>query len=600
MCGFAGIIEKLPGTLNGSTGLLRGLGATLAHRGPNEEGVFKGKRFAVVHRRLSIIDIAQGHQPMVTAGGRVGIAYNGEVYNYKQLRQDLEKRGHTFETNCDTEVVLKIFVEHGPGGFTLLDGMFAAFIWDTREREDGVFYLVRDHLGIKPLYIYEDAERLLFSSELRPLLSVPGLDLSLNPVGLQSYLTFRYCHAPETLYDRIHRLEAGSYWRINGSRVFRNRFWDLEFPEHPQFISEREASERFFTLLRDSVKAQQMSEVPVGLLLSGGVDSATLACLCREIGVQLKSFNVGFPTVNEFPYSREVAESFGLDHVTVETTPKEIVNSFPAVVEAMDEPIADPACFPLHILCGEIKKSVTVVLSGEGSDELLGGYPQYQAVAGSEPLPLYEQFQRFLRASWYFADDRPPLAIPVDRARLWRHRSYFAENLLLNGMLAYDLKTWLPEDLMMKADKILMSHSLEGRFPFLSKPVVEFLCSLPENLKLNGGTGKVLLRRTFSRRLPKRILERPKMGFSVPLDLLNNALKDRTYDLVTSLERHEIGTILDLAVIRKRFDVYFSGRDSEALWVWTVLVLLHWFDLKLRLPSVPSDRVATAVGSYAM
>jgi asparagine synthase (glutamine-hydrolysing) len=574
----------------------------LAHRGPNEEGSFEGKGFAVVHRRLSIIDIAQGHQPMVTAGGRVGIAYNGEVYNYKRLRQDLEKRGHTFATNCDTEVVLKVFIEHGPEGFDLLDGMFAAFIWDTREREDGVFYLARDHLGIKPLYVYEDADRFLFSSELRALLSVPGLDLSLNPVGLQSYLTFRYCHAPETLYNRIHRLEAGTYWKINGSGVFRNRFWDLQFSERPQLISEGEAGERLFALLRDSVKAQQMSEVPVGLLLSGGLDSTTIACLCREIGVRLKSFNIGFPTVNEFPYSGKVAESFGLDHVTVETTPEEIVNHFETVVEAMDEPIADPACFPLHVLCEEIKKSVTVVLSGEGSDELLAGYPQYQAVVGSEPLPLHGQFQRFLRASWYFVESTPPLAVPVDQSRLWRHMSYFAENSLLNGMLAYDLKTWLPEDLMMKADKILMSHSLEGRFPFLSKPVVEFLCSLPENFKLDGDTGKVLLRRTFSQRIPRRILERPKMGFSVPIDLLNQALKDQTYDVLASLERHEIGAILDLAVIRRRFDTYFSGRDSEALWVWTVLVLLHWFDLKLRLLTVPRDGVfvATAVGSHAM
>ncbi|SJZ89813.1 asparagine synthase (glutamine-hydrolysing) [Trichlorobacter thiogenes] len=578
MCGFAGAIwKKTAPHFDKKKELLRIFENGLLHRGPDERGVYIGQSFAVIHRRLSIIDIAQGQQPMLSEDGNVGIAYNGEVYNFQELRTELQANGYIFKTNSDTEVILQLFLENGVNCFARLDGMFSIFIWDTHENASGVFYLVRDHLGVKPLYVYEDNEQIAFSSELRPLLAIPGADLSLNPFGLQSYLTFRYTHAPDTIFKNIRRVAAGNVWTISGDSVFQNRFWDLPAPLRHERITADEASERLYELLRASVKVQQVSEVPVGLLLSGGLDSSVIARLCCDIGVHLKSFSIGFPTINEFQYSHEVADAFGLSHTTVETSPKAIIERFETVVDAMDEPIADPACFPLHILCEEIKKNVTVVLSGEGADEMLAGYPQYGYVYNASADTSDSHFERFLHHSWYFTEESTPIKADLDPTRLWRHKSYFSERSLLSGMLAYDLKTWLPENLMMKADKILMSHSLEGRFPFLSKSVVEFISSLPESFKMNDTNGKWLLRKTFMTQLPKTIITRPKMGFSVPVDLLVLELKERAYSLISDLETREPAVLLDLPEIRRKFEAHYSGAQPNALWVWTLLVLLQWF-----------------------
>lgn len=584
MCGFAGVIWKRNVRSEEAVAALACFEPRLVHRGPDERGVHVGKNFAVVHRRLAIIDISSGQQPMLTADGRVGIAYNGEVYNHVALRRELEAAGHTFETHCDTEVVLRLFVAHGPEAFDRLDGMFTIFIWDLRGPEPQ-YYLARDHLGTKPLYIYEDDARIAFSSEMRPLLALPDADISLNPAGLQSYLTFRYTHAPLTLYKRIRRLEAGAYCKVNSGRVLHNRFWDLPNRATPIAISEADARERLVQLLRESVAAQQMSEVPVGLLLSGGLDSSAIAAMCGELGVRLKSFNIGFPDVNEFKYSSEMARAFSLDHMNVETSVTDIAGRFQRVVEAMDDPIADAACFPLHILCDEIAKSVTVVLSGEGADEMLGGYPQYLRGNEASPVSDRDHLSAFLRNSWYFTEEES-LQPQARQSRLARHASYFLERPLLDGMLAYDLKTWLPENLMMKADKILMSHSLEGRFPFLSKNIVEFFMSLPPHLKIGPEGGKHILRRAFSTRLPSNIINRPKMGFTVPIDQLVDDLRARLYDTLGSLASSPLAEHIDFAAARCVCDAHYDGSRRNGLRVWTLLVLLQWFSADAaRLPT---------------
>lgn len=598
MCGFAGVVWKRnirPGEAERTLSCFEPL---LTHRGPDERGLHVGKNFAVVHRRLSIIDVGAGQQPMLTADGHVGIAYNGEVYNHVALRRELESAGHKFETHCDTEVVLRMFVEHGPEAFDRLDGMFTIFIWDLRGLEPQ-YYLARDHLGTKPLYIYEDDARIAFSSEIRPLLALPDADLSLNSAGLQSFLAFRYTHAPLTFYERIRRLEAGAYCRVSAGRVLNSRFWDLPSRATPLKIGESEARDRVVQLLRESVAAQQMAEVPVGLLLSGGLDSSAIASMCGDLGVRLKSFNIGFSDVNEFRYSSEMARAFNLDHMNVETSVAHISARFERVVEAMDEPIADAACFPLHILCDEIAKSVTVVLSGEGADEMLAGYPQY--LRGSSETPPQsdrDHFNAFLRNSWYFADE-DPLLRNGRPSRLLRHASYFHERPLLDGMLAYDLKTWLPENLMMKADKILMSHSLEGRFPFLSKNIAEFLMSLPSHLKVGPDGGKYVLRRAFDARLPSSIINRPKMGFTVPIDQLVDEMRARLYDILGALASSPLAEQLDFAAVRRVCDAHYDGSRRNGLRVWTLLVLLQWFSADpARLPrrttraSQELDRVA--------
>lgn len=578
MCGYAGTIWKSGATPPDAESMLTRIGTALLHRGPDESGTKVGTGFAVIHRRLAIIDIAEGHQPMLSADGRVGIAYNGEIYNYKELRRDLESRGYRFHTNSDTEVFLSLYEAEGVGAFDRLDGMFTAFIWDFRTEPGGDFYLVRDHLGIKPVYLYEDGKRFVFSSELRPLLQQEGLDLEIDPVGVASYLTYRYCHAPHTLFKRIRRVEAGTYTRIRRGQASTWRFWDLPLNENTCTLSLDDAAAHLRSLLQESVAKQQMSEVPVGILLSGGLDSSVIAALCADVGAKLLSFNIGFPNLNEFEYSKEVAKQFKLPHVTVETTPAEIADRFDRVVADMDEPIADPACFPLHILCDRIKEHVTVVLSGEGSDELLGGYPQYQRVLDDPVAPLWEKFDRFRDYSWYFNSRRLPLTEMVPPYKHWGHRQYFGERSMLNGMLAYDLKTWLPENLMAKADKILMSHSLEGRFPFLSPGIVEFCCSLPEHYKLDKDDGKKILRRAFGHVLPQSVLKRPKMGFSVPVADLVLQMREQLYDLLDTNQSRDLGELLDLQSLRQDFDDHFAGRREQSLWLWTVLVLLQWFN----------------------
>ncbi len=575
MCGYAGFVSKSGALSESELAYLAEFDRQLRHRGPNEGGMHAEAGFAVAHRRLSIIDVGHGQQPMRTRDGRIGIAYNGEIYNFRQLRAQLEARGRVFQTDCDTEVFLALFEEDGVDAFAKFDGMFTAFIWDFRRDDRGEFYLVRDQLGIKPLYVYEDAGRFAFSSELTPLLGIPGGELAIDPVGLSAYLTYRYVVAPMTFFRNIRRVEAGTYIKIRGGFASTWRYWDLPQNENALDISEGEASERLLSMLRASVAQQQMSDVPIGLLLSGGLDSSVIASLCADIGVSMTSFSIGFPDLNEFEYAEEVANRFGLPHVAVETTPAQIASRFGRVVAAMDEPIADPACFPLHILCESIKQKVTVVLSGEGSDEIFAGYPQHARGAEANVGSSDELFRRFMELSWYFTGDKP-LNTRVDPMRHTRQKLYFDARSPLSGMLAFDQKTWLPENLMAKADKILMSHSLEGRFPFLQPSLVEFASALPESLKLGGEGGKTVLRRAFAAKLPASVLQRKKMGFSVPVADLLRTMKSEVYDAIASDRSGAIAEFIDFAALRRDLDDHYSGKREQPLWLWTVFVLMHW------------------------
>lgn len=271
MCGWAAIIAKSGKWRNG-TALLDDLEDQLTHRGPDEGGRFVGRGFVVVHRRLAIVDIKYGQQPMESDDGQLGLVFNGEIYNFLELRRQLETKGHVFKTRCDTEVILKAFVEFGPQAFDRLDGMFTVFVWDFRNNSNGEFHVARDHLGTKPLYAYEDGINIVFSSELRPILCLPELDRTLSPGGLLSYLTFRYVQSPGTIFRHISRVEAGSRWEIRSGRIVRWRYWDIPQVDVPTNQSEEEAAQVLYSMLKESVRSQQMGEVPIGLLLSGGLD----------------------------------------------------------------------------------------------------------------------------------------------------------------------------------------------------------------------------------------------------------------------------------------------------------------------------------------
>ncbi len=580
MCGIAGVLWKRDARPFDDASVHRHFNAAIRHRGPDADGVFFGDGFTTVHRRLSIIDIAHGQQPMTLQDGDLGVCYNGEIYNYQDIRDDLQREGWRFDTNCDTEVLLKLFAAHGPAGFDKLEGMFSAFIWDRRNPATPQYYLVRDPLGVKPLYLYEDDDCFLFCSEITPIITFGGLDLSPDPQGLASYLTFRYPQAPYTAYARIQRIEAGTYLKVTGApgalSVMRHRYWDVPSVDAPLSISMADAAAELRRLLRGSVARQQMAETPVGVLLSGGLDSSVIAALCADVGAHLKSFNIGFPTLNEFEFSDDVAHKHDLPHYKIETTPEDMAENFGTVVRAMDDLIADPACFPLYLLCSFVREHVTVLLSGEGSDEMLGGYPQYTRTINDGPAPSGDQFERFLGYSWYFNKNAPPVTQTFSPSRLRMFRKYFTGAPLLEGMLAYDQKTWLPENLMMKADKILMAHSLEGRFPFLAKDVLSFVAQLPRELKLGCANGKTVLREAFAPELPESVLTRPKMGFSVPVSDLVSVMHDPFYDALNGAAQGPFAGVLDFNAIRRDADDHYAGRAADPLRMWTLLVMTQW------------------------
>lgn len=575
MCGIAGVIGKKKYTSNEISEHLKRFKLALAHRGPDDSGEHIGNNSGFCHLRLSIVDVSGGHQPIYNESKTVGIVYNGEVYNYRELRKDLEARGWCFRTNSDTEVILRAYEEFGVDSFGMLNGMFAFCIWD---RTKDAVYLTRDPFGIKPLYIYEDCDRLIFSSELKGILAIPGLDLTPDPLGFQDYLTFRYVQAPNTLFKRIRRIEAGAYLKIKGSSAAQFRYWDLSYKEPFPHPSEDDVKEALHEKLTGVVKSQLMGEVPIGVLLSGGIDSSAISYFVHKNGADLTTFNIGFPDVNEFEFSRSVAQKYGLKHIEITTTVEKMIGNLDNYMLALDEPIGDPACMPLYILAEELKKHVTVVLSGEGGDELFGGYNQYRQVL-DEKLPYGKRFDAFLRRSWYFIDKTEFLKDKYLPYHEIRYRKYFDEAPLLNGMLAYDMKTWMPENLMMKADKIMMAHSLEGRFPFLDKTLFEFAAALPQQYKISpDGVTKWILKDLMKGVLPDSLVSRPKMGFTVPVAQLVERLKPVIMETFINTRYNYPALVLDTVNLNRFIEsYYYEGKKGSELQVWTIFVMLYWF-----------------------
>jgi asparagine synthase (glutamine-hydrolysing) len=600
MCGIAGLVTRLPLAQASIQPMREGLRARLHHRGPDAFGVHAHARGLYANARLAIVDRAGGDQPIFTPDRRHGIVYNGEVYNWGELRQDLERRGHhAFATQTDTEAVLATVVAQGDAGLARLNGMFALCIWDERDHS---LLLARDRFGAKPLYVYEDGQTLAFASELRALLALPGLDLTLDPVGFQDLLSYRHTLAPHTFFRRIRRLPAGHVlrWRDGRSQI---RPYVEIVPQEPAMPRpEADYLEELDALLGKSVRSQLMGEVPVGVLLSGGLDSSAIAAGLHQAGARLAAYSIGFPEVNEFAYSREVARRFDLDYVEVTLTQDELRRDMMEVIGRMDEPLADPACFALSRLCRRIREDVTVVLSGEGSDELFAGYPQHQ-LALAPGVDRDTLFAHFFAQSANFADANRYLAdksLPLQHLRL---RRWFDEaDTPLNGMQALELHAWLPENLMMKADKVLMAHSLEGRFPFLDNDLADFALRLPQAMKLpRPGSSKHLLRTLMTDRLPRAVIERPKMGFTVPPQFFLHGLRERLLGAVETLRGQPVAAVLDLDELAALVDSHYRGAPVPVFKVWNVAVLLLWWaEVFPRVVGAPPALPPAAGGSGSL
>lgn len=584
MCGIAGILTHNTSWGESPDQIVTRLADAIHHRGPDARGAHVNESMIALNCRLAIVDIAGGEQPIYNSDSSIGIVFNGEIYNYLEWRNWLLAQGAILKTNSDTEVILKLYEAMGVESFSKLDGMFAFCIWDNRTNE---VFVTRDRFGMKPFYYhYEAGKKLAFGSEIRIFKSAFGMDLPFSVSGIQDYVTFRYFAGTETIYEGVKRLQPGSYLRWNGGHATLHSFSDLAEPVEKTIVDFDEAKGRLRTLLRESVQRHLIGEAPIATLLSGGVDSSIIALTLKELGVRVEAFNVGFPQLNEFKYSSIVAKSCDLKLHNIEIGTEDLIHHSDKIIRALDEPLADPACWPLYLMCEHIRPFAKVVLSGEGADELFGGYPQY------EYTMLYADQSKimdyFFEQSYYFAENDVYLRQPHLKSAWRRFQKNLTGTTSLKKMMRYDFKTWLPENLMMKGDKILMSQSLEGRFPFLASDIFAFSSSIPDHFKITpNGIKKHILKEAFGDVLPREIIERPKMGFSVPIADILRALRDEYYLTLSHAEVHEEGSILNVAMIRENLDTFYadSTTTDNALLLWTFYVLLRWMYLS-RQPAV--------------
>ena len=563
MCGICGkLILNESGTVAPS--LITSMLDTIRHRGPDDEGTYYDSCIGLGHRRLSIIDLSTGHQPLSNEDGSVWIVFNGEIYNYKELRKDLQTKGHVFNTKSDTEVIVHLFEEYGESCVDKLRGMFAFAIWDEKQK---TLFLARDRVGIKPLYYYSSKNSIVFGSEIKAILADSSVTRELDLGMIDRFLTFYFLPGEETLFKGIHKLLPGHYIICRGGKIKIRQYWDLRFTE--SLIDLKEAETRTLELLEESLESHMVSDVPVGFLLSGGVDStAMLSFAVGKTDYPLSSYTLGFSEAveaDERPFAKLAAERFGTEHHEMTISSKEFVDFMSKYVWHMEEPVCEPQAVALFYVTKMAREYVKVLISGEGGDEAFAGYSIYRNILWLERFkraigPMKGIFRASLMGanrlfeSHKIAKYAPLLDIPCDSfcyGRTYHPSSYFngrIEDLyskdfaqhvdknhsigivkeflknangssIVNRMLYVETKTTLPDDLLLKADKMTMANSLELRVPFLDHKLLEFAASLPSNFKVRRFTTKYLAKRALRSRIPKEILQRRKVGFPVPTDV---------------------------------------------------------------------------------
>lgn len=588
---------------------------TIAHRGPDDRGSYIDDDIAIGMQRLSIVDIAGGHQPFSTEDGRVQLVFNGEIFNYKEMRQAFISDGASLRTSSDTECILHQYIRRGLDGFHELNGMFAVAIWDRRTRS---LHLVRDRMGVKPLYYYWDGRTFAFASEIKAILALPQIQKAVDPRGIWDYLTFRYVPGPGSIWRNIHKVPPGHRLTVTvGSAPRIERWWDIPVPNITRRTGEA-LDEEFAYLFRDAVKMRMVADVPVGVMLSGGLDSSAVASVAAEShGEAVKTFSVSFlnsPETDERSYARAVAAYLGADHHEIEIGQQEFIDFLPRLVHFADEPMADLASVPLYYVCELARQSVKVVLSGEGADETLAGYDfdQWHARRLEQFPPRRRGPAAFLRelvrpgearqGGGDLRDDATPPhmtnymtsaeketlcgrrlteADSLDVVRAHLHRA--GSRPALDQILYLYCQDWLVEDLLMKADRMSMANALELRTPFLDYRLVEWAARAPVAVKVGSGADgifetKHVLRRFAAGRLPTEILRRPKQGFPVPVyDWLAGPLRDWARDLVLSpsaklrqwCDGRQLAGMVDAGTAP---DAAMSDRHR----LWNLLVLEHW------------------------
>ena len=639
MCGIAGILQ-LRDPVEAPARVLDDMLESIVHRGPDDEGRLVDGQLAMGMRRLSIIDLADGKQPIFNESGRFGVVFNGEIYNYQELRKQLESKGHRFRTNSDTEVIVHLFEDHGPKCVDHLRGMFGFAVWDNEQRE---LFIARDRLGIKPLYYTEADGQLIFASEIKAILQHPAYRPSLCHDALSHYLSLKFVPAPLTLFEGIYSLLPGHSLTIENGHVNTQPYWDMSFAKSDSSRSLEDYGEELSHLLEESVRLRLRSDVPFGAFLSGGVDSSLIVALMSQmLDEPVKTFSVGFhhsDGEDELPYARKVAEQFGCDHHEILVDGNDFIEHAEKVLFHMDQPIADHATVATHMVSKLARQHVKMVLTGEGGDELFAGYARYSVErmapwvsampsfmgpwlrAGVRQLPglrrpkiavsaltIRDEAQRF--ANWFpmLSDDlkadllRPELAhLRAGSAELFRDQLRHCEAAKsLDRMLYVDTKLWLPDYLLLRGDKLTMANSLEARVPLLDHHLVEFAASLPTNLKLRGRTRKFLLKHCASKLLPDEIIHRPKRGFPIPIDRwLNEDAKELMLD---TLSESSLNTrsLFEPKFVENLVQQHLSGFTDNATEIWGLMSLEMWMRQFIDSKPAPhSESASSLVGGLS-
>lgn len=620
MCGIVGVV----GFASSEEGRARAarMNAAIVHRGPDDEGLWAGEGVAFGMRRLSIIDLAGGHQPMWTDDG-VGIVFNGEIYNFLALRRELEASGYVFCTHSDTEVLLKLYHRDGLAGMARLEGMFAFCIYDSRHN---VLHLVRDRMGVKPLYYGNEAGSFFFASEIKAILAGMASKPPLNRQALHDYLTLRFVPSPETIWQGVFKLRPGHILtlRLTDGSTENRCYWYVDFHSAP-LESGRDYPGEFEKLFLAAVEKRLLaSDVPVGVLLSGGLDSSAVSAAAIELGHRdFHTFSVGFEdggVFDESAYARQVANHIGSQHHEIKIGQRDFLDSLPMLAYYTDEPLADLAAIPLYFVSRLASKDVKVVLSGEGADEVLAGYNMERLAAmlhwlNVTPLPLVKlgayvfgrsRFGAILQ-NWamkgqdnFFSVNPYHMTLhwnEAEKRRLWGgkgnggfasseetirnwYRECMPSTYSLDALQQVYCREWLVEDLLMKADKMSMAVSIELREPFLDHALVEWAATLPQEWKVGnskqGFVSKRVLREYAQERLPKAILERPKQGFPVPAyRWLSGPLNKWAEDMLCGYESRFAG-YFDVATLKPVLEAAGRGNDNAAHKIWVLLVAEYW------------------------
>ncbi len=622
MCGICGIFEFDQERIV-SRAEVNAMNASLRHRGPDDDGVFTGTGIGLGHRRLSIIDVAGGHQPISNEDGSIWVLLNGEIYNYPELRQELLARGHVFSTRSDTEAIVHLYEDCGEDIFSRLRGMFAIALWDSRNRK---LLLARDRAGEKPLFYYQDNRCLLFGSELKAILEGPGVSVSMDEEALFDYFSFGYIPNPKSIYREVRKVQPGHFVVVTQNGLRESCYWDLSFE-----LDSRRTEDDWRQLLRqqlyESTRLQLISDVPLGAFLSGGVDSSSVVAMMREIQQEtpVTTCSIGFEEeeFNEAPFARRTAGQFQTQHHerTIRPQALDIVDK---LAWHYDEPFADSSAIPTYYVSSIAREKVTVALGGDGSDELFAGYRRYyfdqfenQMRRFVPPLlrsAVFAPLGRFYPAlAWaprvfrgkatfqslarsplegYFNSvsifrphEKPGLFTEdfLEQVRGYDSLSVFQKHYgkagtddLLTRIQYVDIKTYLPDDILTKVDRASMAVSLEVRAPFLDHHLMELAASMPSSFKLQGRNGKFILKRAMQDILPHDVLHRRKQGFAVPLNRwFRGELKEMAYEEIVNRD----DGILNPRMLKKMWGQHQAGHYDRSPHLWSVLMYRKWREM---------------------